>query len=77
MRSVTGDRSRARTRAIGLRREPQPPIPTVMPLLSRPTTSSGVIVLSRAYGAAVVTVHASLPKVSRPGRRSRRGSPRR
>lgn len=47
MRSVTGDLSTALTRAIGLRRDPQPPMPIVMPLLSRSTTSSGVIVLSR------------------------------
>ena len=46
VRSVTGERSRARTSAIGLRREPQPPMPMVMPLLSRATTSSGVMVLS-------------------------------
>src|SRR5690349_24487175 len=46
VRSVTGERSSARTRAIGLRREPQPPMPRVMPLCSRDTTSSAVIVLS-------------------------------
>src|SRR5450755_4323198 len=35
----------ARTRAIGLRREPQPPMPIVMPEPSWPTISSAVITL--------------------------------
>ncbi|CAM5687787.1 hypothetical protein SALBM311S_09244 [Streptomyces alboniger] len=43
------DRSSALTRAIGLRREPQPPMPRVMPLASRATASSAVIVLSLTY----------------------------
>src|SRR5580700_11823729 len=36
----------ARTTAIGLRREPQPPIPMVMPERSSPTMSSTVVRLS-------------------------------
>src|SRR5258708_7813863 len=36
----------ARTTAMGLRREPQPPIPTVMPERSSPTMSSMVVRLS-------------------------------
>ena len=36
----------ARTAAIGLRREPQPPMPMVMPLRSSPTSSSRVSRLS-------------------------------
>ena len=36
----------ARTRAIGLRREPQPPMPTVMPSCTSPTISSMVTRLS-------------------------------
>ncbi len=40
------DRRRARTRDIGLRREPQPPIPIVIPERSSDTTSSSVMRLS-------------------------------
>jgi hypothetical protein len=45
-RSFTDDRHSARTSAIGLRREPQPPMPTVMPSRISPTTSSSVTRLS-------------------------------
>ncbi|CAM5707349.1 hypothetical protein SMICM304S_07543 [Streptomyces microflavus] len=61
---MTGERSNARTRAMGLRRDPQPPMPIVMPLCSRAATSSGVMVLLRAADT-VLTIQASLPKVSR------------
>ena len=43
MRFLSGDRRMARTSAIGLRRDPQPPIPIVIPSRSSATTSSGVI----------------------------------
>ena len=46
VRSRTGERRSARTIAIGLRRDPQPPIPTVMPSRTRATTSSIVTRLS-------------------------------
>ncbi|MFD0479370.1 hypothetical protein ACFQ0B_72815 [Nonomuraea thailandensis] len=36
---------RASTRAIGLRREPQPPIPTVIPLSTEAATCPAVITL--------------------------------
>src|SRR5689334_1063398 len=45
-RSLTDDRASARTRAIGLRREPHPPMPTVMPSRTSPTASSMVTRLS-------------------------------
>src|ERR1700704_3121475 len=41
------ERRIARTKAIGLRRDPQPPKPIVIPLRSSPTTSSSDFVLSR------------------------------
>ena len=47
VRFFSGDRPMARTRAMGLRRDPQPPIPIVMPSRSSATTSSGVIRLIR------------------------------
>ncbi len=43
VRSRSADRHSARTSAIGLRREPQPPMPIVMPLSSAATTSSTCI----------------------------------
>ena len=46
MRSFADDRQSARTRAIGLRREPQPPMPTVMPSCTSATISSMVTRLS-------------------------------
>ena len=46
MRSVRSDRQMARTTAMGLRREPQPPMPRVMPERSSATISSTVVVLS-------------------------------
>src|SRR4051812_32666922 len=46
VRSFTSDRHSARTRLIGLRREPQPPMPTVIPSRSSPTISSIDIRLS-------------------------------
>src|SRR3954470_18494089 len=46
VRSRNDDRAIARTNAIGLRRDPQPPMPSVMPSRSSPTTSSIVIRLS-------------------------------
>ncbi len=55
------ERSNARTRAMGLRRAPQPPMPRVMPLCSRETTSSAVIVLSLTYAPFLPDV----PNVSR------------
>src|SRR5262249_31590624 len=42
-RSFSLDRRMARTSAIGLRRDPQPPIPIVMPERSSPATSSGLM----------------------------------
>src|SRR5690348_15845104 len=38
----------ARTSAIGLRRDPQPPIPTVMPERSSPATSSALRTVTRS-----------------------------
>src|SRR5690348_5570843 len=38
----------ARTSAIGLRRDPQPPIPIVMPERSSPATSSGLMTAMRS-----------------------------
>src|SRR5580704_18832495 len=46
VRSVTSDRQMARTTAMGLRREPQPPMPMVMPERSSLTMSSTVVRLS-------------------------------
>jgi hypothetical protein len=46
VRSRKLERAIARTRDMGLRRDPQPPIPMVMPGRSRATTSSSVIRLS-------------------------------
>src|SRR3954453_22826702 len=46
VRSRSDERAIARTSAIGLRREPQPPMPIVMPSRSSPTTSSMVARLS-------------------------------
>ena len=42
VRFLSGDRRMARTSAMGLRRDPQPPIPIVIPSRSSATTSSGV-----------------------------------
>lgn len=56
VRSVTSDRSSALTRAIGLRRDPQPPMPRVMPLSRRETTCSAVIVLSLIYAPSFPNV---------------------
>ena len=47
MRSLSGERRIARTSAIGLRREPHPPIPIVIPSRSSATISSGVTLASR------------------------------
>src|SRR5580700_6544432 len=46
VRSVRSERQMARTTAMGLRREPQPPIPMVMPERSSLTMSSTVVRLS-------------------------------
>src|SRR5437879_4941185 len=46
VRSRTGDRRISLISAMGLRREPQPPMPTVMPSRSSPTTSASDIRLS-------------------------------
>src|SRR6058998_2395355 len=46
VRSLSGERRISRTRAIGLRRGPQPPMPTVMPSFSCATTSAALICLS-------------------------------
>ena len=46
VRSVRSERQMARTTAMGLRREPQPPMPIVMPERSSPTMSSTVVRLS-------------------------------
>ncbi|SKV80863.1 Uncharacterised protein [Mycobacteroides abscessus subsp. abscessus] len=46
VKSVMSERRIARTKAIGLRREPQPPRPMVIPLRSSATTSSSVVRLS-------------------------------
>src|SRR5581483_6772706 len=46
VRSLRSERQRARTTAIGLRREPQPPMPMVMPERNGPTMSSTVVRLS-------------------------------
>src|SRR5216684_2241199 len=43
----------ARTSAIGLRRDPQPPIPIVMPERSWPMTSSGLITLPVRFAPLV------------------------
>src|SRR4051794_31710677 len=51
VRSRSGDRAIARTSAIGLRREPQPPMPIVMPSRSSATTSS---IVARLSATAVV-----------------------
>src|SRR5436190_11855799 len=45
-RSFTDDRASARTNAIGLRRDPPPPMPTVMPSCTSATMSSMVTRLS-------------------------------
>ena len=49
----------ARTTAMGLRREPQPPMPMVMPERSSPTMSSTVVRLSAHQALAHVDVSAS------------------
>src|SRR3954447_25359717 len=49
-RSLTDDRASARTRAIGLRRDPHPPMPTVMPSRTSLTASSMVTRLSGTKG---------------------------
>src|SRR5512139_2360025 len=54
VRSRSSDRKIARIRAIGLRREPQPPIPIVMPLCSDATISSTDIVLSMVGSALLL-----------------------
>src|SRR3954447_24550725 len=54
VRSLTDDRHNARTRLIGLRREPPPPMPIVMPERSSPTISSIVIRLSGISHSAVL-----------------------
>jgi hypothetical protein len=46
VRSRSGERRIARTSDIGLRREPQPPMPMVMPSESRATTSASLMRLS-------------------------------
>src|SRR3954469_18895609 len=46
VKSRSDERAIARTSAIGLRRDPQPPMPIVMPSRSSPTTSSIVALLS-------------------------------
>src|SRR4051812_18499927 len=46
VKSRSDERAIARTNAIGLRREPQPPMPSVIPSRSSPTTSSMVSRLS-------------------------------
>jgi NAD(P)-dependent dehydrogenase (short-subunit alcohol dehydrogenase family) len=48
----------ARTSAIGLRRDPQPPIPIVMPERSSPATSSGLMTVTRS----ALPVHELLPR---------------
>src|SRR5579884_2089053 len=45
-RSLTDERRMARTTDIGLRREPQPPIPMVIPSRNSATTSVSVVRLS-------------------------------
>src|SRR5437660_8602968 len=50
----------ARTSDIGLRLDPHPPMPTVIPSDSSATTSSSVVRLS-ATGSAVVLVDEGLP----------------
>ena len=53
---VRSERQMARTTAMGLRREPQPPMPIVMPERSSPTMSSTVVRLS-AIGSPSVPRH--------------------
>src|SRR5215467_1012747 len=57
-RSFSPDRRIARTSAIGLRRDPQPPIPIVMPERSSPATSSGLMTATRS----APPVHERLPR---------------
>src|SRR5512139_3681664 len=64
VRSRRSERKIARTRAIGLRREPQPPIPIVMPLSSDPTMSSIETVLSVVADVADVAGVTELTAVS-------------
>src|SRR5436190_18954325 len=60
VRSRSGERRISRTIDMGLRREPQPPMPMVMPSRNWATTSSSVSVLSgtkaslRELGVALV-----------------------
>src|SRR4051794_28737659 len=54
VRSLSDERRIARTRDIGLRREPQPPMPMVMPSRSWATTSASVIRLSRISPVALL-----------------------
>src|SRR5580693_6358835 len=61
VRSVRPEAAIARTSAIGLRREPKPPIPIVMPDRSSPATCSGV---STSTGTSV-PVHEGLPRLVR------------
>src|SRR5688572_20256895 len=54
---VRSERRMARTSAMGLRREPHPPMPRVMPLRSSPTTSSRVMTL---LSTCLTTIHKRL-----------------
>ena len=65
--------SSARTRAIGLRREPQPPMPTVMPSCTSATTSSIVTRLSGTGTPAPVSWSSGGRSDARDVRSIRRG----
>src|SRR5205823_14027308 len=54
VRSFTSERRMARTSDMGLRREPHPPMPTVIPSVSSATTSSSVVRLSATLSAAAL-----------------------
>ena len=64
VRSFRSLRRISRTSAIGLRREPQPPMPTVIPSSMRPMTSSADITLLGMLTALALSVALSVPAKS-------------
>ncbi len=75
MRSRSGERRMARTAAIGLRREPQPPSPIVIPSRSSPTSSSRVVRLSATGGAFAAHVEVSASRFSTKAARCSSATP--
>src|ERR1700681_3306855 len=62
VRLRTGERRRARTNAMGLRRDPHPPTPTVMPSCIEATTSSIVTRLSGTGTQAPISCSVDLTR---------------